>query len=104
MLLHILITNININVTFIFVQFSVLVPESNPIKIGIICLFIFAYVMLRMTGIIGKKNQEFEWKNSNMGSNTRRQSTNDIFSSSREKQRRPSEEALFSSGNIFSLV
>lgn len=50
-----------------------------------------------MTGIIGQKIETFEWK-SNTGSNTRRQSTNDIATNIKEKQRRPSEEALFSSG------
>lgn len=54
-----------------------------------------------MTGVIGKKDQEFEWKNSNTGSGVRRQSTNDILSNIKEKQRRPSEEALFSSGIHF---
>lgn len=51
-----------------------------------------------MTGFIRKKTEVFEWKESNTGSNARRQSTNDIFSSLKEKQKRPSEEALFSSG------
>lgn len=51
-----------------------------------------------MTGIIGKKSQEYEWKKSSAGSNARRQSTNDILSTLKEKHRRPSEEALFSSG------
>lgn len=50
-----------------------------------------------MMGIIGQKIQTLEWK-SNTGSNTRRQSTNDIMTNIKEKQRRPSEEALFSSG------
>lgn len=54
--------------------------------------------MLRLLGIIGKKNQEFEWKKPILGSSVRRQSTNDISSNLKEKQRRPSEEALFSSG------
>lgn len=61
-----------------------------------------------MTGIIGKKSQEYEWKNSNAGSSARRQSTNDILSNLKEKHRRPSEEALFSSGKkvyfIFSIL
>ncbi|XP_060858327.1 uncharacterized protein LOC132935729 [Metopolophium dirhodum] len=78
--------------------FSVIVPESNPLKIGIICLLISTYILLRITGIIGKKNQELEWKNSNTGLGARRQSTNDISSNIKEKHRRPSEEALFSSG------
>lgn len=82
------------------VQFSVIVPESNPIKIGIVCFLIVLYIVLRATGIIGKKNQAFEWKNSNMGSSGRRQSTNDISSNISVRQRRPSEEALFSSGKI----
>lgn len=51
-----------------------------------------------MTGLIGKRNQEYEWKFSNAGSSARRQSTNDILSNLKEKHRRPSEEALFSSG------
>lgn len=58
-----------------------------------------------MAGFIGKKNQELEWKNSNTGSGARRQSTNDILSNIKEKHRRPSEEALFSSGKkIFTVV
>lgn len=55
-------------------------------------------------GIIGKKIQTFEWNYSSTGSNTRRQSTNDILTNIKEKQRRPSEEALFSSGNNVFLV
>jgi len=86
-------------------QFSVIIPESNPLKFGIICLLIATYVLLRMTGIIGQKNPELEWKNSNTRSGARRQSTNDILSNIKEKHRRPSEEALFSSGkNIFTVV
>lgn len=57
-----------------------------------------------MTGLIGKKNPEHEWTNSNAGSNTRRQSTNDILSNMKEKHRRPSEEALFSSGKQLLLI
>jgi len=86
-------------------QFSVIIPESNPLKIAIICLLLSTYILLRMTGIIGQKNQELEWKNSNTGLGARRQSTNDISSNIREKHRRPSEEALFSSGkNMFTVV
>lgn len=80
------------------VQFSVIIPESNPIRIGIVCFLILLYIVLRTMGIIGKKNQAFEWKNSNTGSSGRRQSTNDISSNISVRQRRPSEEALFSSG------
>lgn len=88
-----------------FLQFSVIVPESNPLKIGLIFLLISTYILLRMTGIIGKKNEELEWKNSNTGLGARRQSTNDISSNIKEKHRRPSEEALFSSGkNMFIVV
>lgn len=55
-------------------------------------------------GIIGKKNEEFKWKNSNKTSSGRRQSTNDIVSNLKEKHRRPSEEALFSSGKKTLLI
>lgn len=60
-----------------------------------------AYYILRMAG---RRNDEIEWKNRNTGSRARRQSTNDIISSIKEKQRRPSEEALFSSGKNFFIV
>jgi len=60
-----------------------------------------AYYILKRTG---RHNQEIEWKNGNTGSRARRQSTNDICSSIKEKQRRPSEEALFSSGKIVFIV
>jgi len=104
-LLFILIITINSYVKIYFcLQFSVIVPESNPLKIAIICLLISTYTLLRMTGIIGQKNQELEWKNSNTGLGARWQSTNDISSNIREKHRRPSEEALFSSGKIFTVV
>lgn len=50
-------------------------------------------------GVIGRKTQELEWNNNpNKESRGRRQSTNDILPNSKEKHRRPSEEALFSSG------
>lgn len=87
----------------IYLQFSVILPESNEIKIGICCFLILAYIILKATGVIGKKNEIFEWKESHTGTSARRQSTNDIFSGLKERHRRPSEEALFSSGmfNIY---
>lgn len=58
-----------------------------------------AYIILRTMGVIGRKTQELEWNNnSNKESRGRRQSTNDILPNLKEKHRRPSEEALFSSG------
>lgn len=83
----------------ICLQFSVILPESNPIKVGIFCFLILCYIVLRKLGVFGRKTKEFEWNNnSNKESRGRRQSTNDILPNLKEKHRRPSEEALFSSG------
>ncbi|XP_050430891.1 SUN domain-containing ossification factor [Adelges cooleyi] len=82
----------NLNIVSLFLS------ENHPFTVMVLCLIVIVYTTLRMLGYLGKRGKELEWDNSIKASNTRRQSTNDILSNIKEKHRRPSEEALFSSG------
>ncbi|XP_050531453.1 uncharacterized protein LOC126900064 [Daktulosphaira vitifoliae] len=77
---------------------SFILSDSSPTTVMIFCFLILAYVALRLLGFIGKHGKELVWESSIKPNNTRRLSTNDIPSDIKEKHRRPSEEALFSSG------